>query len=144
MRQIAVLLFALLATGCDPGYLKRIPVFPPEDASSLEEVLDSFDARALERDLFRSIPPRNHAELYREDGYEVIRWYDRDPDLDPATARGSFFYVAVLARAHSRDYAIAVGAFPSFGEPPDLKRTRRELIRTLCANEFEIEGGCPE
>ena len=142
MRRIVLLFLLLLTLGCDPGYFRRFPVEQALGAISLEAALDAFETRGLPEKLYRTRPPRNLAEHFQENGYEVVRWYDRDQV--PSSERGSFYYLAILADMTSHEIEIAVGAFPSLGEPPNVNEARLDLIRELCARNFVVAGGCSE
>jgi hypothetical protein len=126
--------------GCDPAHFQRYPVYDSHATAPLEEALRAFEREDLSPDLFLTDPPESLAAHYRERGFEVLRWYDRD--ANPSSPRGSFYYLAVLMKSESRQIELVSAAFPAFGESPGLERLRRQLSKELCARDFVVEGEC--
>lgn len=140
MRRIAITVALIALFGCDPGFFKRFPVEDSSATSPIEEVLRDFEKGHLGPDFFRAEVPEDLASDYRDRGYRVLRWYDRDSEV--TSQRGSFVYLAVLADIKSSRIELASVAFPSFGEPSELERVRRQLSRDLCEHGFLVKDGC--
>lgn len=140
MRTLAIPVALIALLGCDPASFKRFPVETSAATSPLEQVLDQFEQDHLGTDFFRVNVPADLADVYRDRGYRVLRWYDRDPE--PTSQRGSFVYLAVLAELESSRIELASVAFPSFGEPHELTRLRRDLSSDLCRHGFRVKDSC--
>ena len=142
MRLGVLLSTALVVLACDPGYSRRLAIVSTPGVPSLSSALDAFEAHALPESLFRVSPPQYLADEFYRENYEVVRWYDRDPN--PTARRGSFDFLAVILNRESGEAAIAVGGFGLIREPPNIAAARDAIVRELCSRNFIVEGGCPE
>ena len=135
MRCLILLAAVTSLLGCDPGSFKRFPIDESSPTPPIEQVLREFDAERLSGGFVRADVSPEVARAYLNCECRVLRWYDRDAVI--ALERGSFFYLAVFVDPTER-LAIATGAFPSFGEPGDLKELRLALSRHLTESGFLV------
>jgi hypothetical protein len=138
-RTIAACAALLALVACDPGYFARFPVDTSGAASPLEAALASFEKDGLSG-FHRVEVSDERASDYREQGYRVLRWYDRDAEI--TTGRGSFIYLVVIEEIGSSRIELDAVAFPSLGEPQQLERVRLGLSRSLCERGFRVKDAC--
>jgi hypothetical protein len=96
MRTLAVAVAVITIFACDPGFYKPFPVDSSAATTPLEQVLREFERDHLGTQFFRVEVPDDIANDYRDRGYRILRWYDRDREL--TSQRGSHVYLAVVAR----------------------------------------------
>ena len=135
LRRVILIVAVASLIGCDPGSFKRFPIDEVSSTPPIEQVLREFDAEPLRGGFVRAEVSPEVARAYLNCECRVLRWYDRDTPV--TLERGSFFYLAVFVDP-TEQLAIASGAFPSFGEPGDLKELRLALSRRLTENGFLV------
>lgn len=139
-RLAACLIVLIAALGCDPGFSRRYPIDDSAATSPLDDVLREFEAHHLGAEFFRIEPPKTWKDSFRDEGYRVLRWYDRDRYEKPPGA--GWLHLVVILNVESSELELSSSGFGHLWETSELEELRGRLSRQLCAHGYRVKGEC--